>query len=66
MRYLERKKGRVATIEPLPPTNLRSPELPQLHAVAAQQPVTLNEDLDRLFHHWLAENTDAGYRAADV
>ena len=61
MRYLERKEGRVAI-------NLRipSPELPQLHAMAAQHPVTLIEDLDFLFHHWFAENTDADYWAADV
>ena len=59
MRYLERKEGRVAVA-----ANLPSPEMPQLHAMAAQQPVI--EDLDLLFHHWFAENTDAGYRAADV
>ena len=62
MRYLERKEGRVATIA----ANLPSPELPQLHAMAAQQPVTLIEDLDFIFHHWFAENTGAGYCAADV
>jgi hypothetical protein len=33
--------------------NLPSPEMPQLHAMAAQQPVI--EDLDFLFHHWFAE-----------
>ena len=60
MRYRERKEGRVAAIA----ANLPSPELPQLHAMAAQQPVI--EDLAFLFHHWFAENTDAGYRAADV
>ena len=56
MRYLERKEGRVATAKRLPS--------PELHAMVAQQPVTLIEDLDFLFHHWLAENTDAGYCAA--
>ena len=61
MRYLERKEGRVTIA-----ANLPSPESPQLRAMAAQQPVALFEDLDFLFHHWFAENTDAGYRAADV
>ena len=60
MRYRERKEGRVVTIA----VNLPSPELPQLHAMSAQQPVTLIEDLDFIFHHWFAENTAAGYCAA--
>jgi hypothetical protein len=30
--------------------------------MAAQQPVI--EDLDFLFRHWFAENTDAGYRSS--
>ena len=32
----------------------------------ATRPATLIEDLDFLFHHWFAESTDVGYRAADV
>ena len=55
-RYLERKEGCVATAKRLPS--------PELHAMAAQQPVPLNEDLGFLFHPWLAENTAAGYCAA--
>jgi hypothetical protein len=62
VRYLERQANREATAATAAAVAHPAPVLPQLHATEAQQPslpVTPMDDLDVLFHHWLAEDVVA-------